>query len=203
MINLSKPLLLFSTIFILSTSVAAAAPYYIYQTYNSHHAHLNFKFDSTIDSYGYHDIAGAGSYAYDSSSNVEAYYSPNASSPGSDLHLKWYGVNNTAVTWYGMTYHYAGIGAVDIGSGDYETKASIPFFHYSGYDEVKLNKYMMDKIDSSKQYETAAHEMGHVYGLHHDDLSKTTNPTIMMQYDWLGSKVPTWWDFAKINTLYQ
>ncbi|UUZ95775.1 hypothetical protein LJK87_15980 [Paenibacillus sp. P25] len=198
-----RSILLFGTLLLSTTSVAGATPYYIYQSYNSNHAHLNFKFDPSIDNLGYHDIAGTGSYAYDSSDKVEAYYTPNANSPQWDYHLKWYGVNNTSVSWYGATFHYNPPGSY-IGSGDYENKASIPIYKYSTYDEVQLNKFMMDKLDDvSKRYETASHEMGHVLGLHHDDYNKTTNPTIMMQYDWLGSNTPTWWDFAKINTLYQ
>lgn len=181
------------------TTTADAATSYIFQTYNYNHVAINFDLDSSIENNGYHDYAGSGSYAWDPSPYVEAYYKPGGVG-GTTIHLRWYAQNTLGATWYARTYHY-GPGRIYFASGDFNSKSEILPIYYSTYDEVIIVPNQFNTLTSSKKYETTTHEMGHVLGLHHED--NTTDTTVMYTTAWLGSSTPTPWDFSKISLLYK
>ncbi len=178
-------------------TAAYASSQILYIGYNDNHNNIGFKFDQSIEDAGLHDIAGHGAYSFDSNPYCEAYYRPSDS--GVQINLKFYALSMSNKSYYAITYLYKG--SSQITYGDYTTK-SIPAASHADYAEILFNTYKFHNLSTDQKYETSAHEMGHVYGLHHDDFDKTTMKTIMYEYDWLYSRWPTSWDYSKITTLY-
>lgn len=140
---------------------------------------VKYWFDSSISNHGYTSAATHGSTAWNGVSGVNLKVNATSTTDASLADVKWFASGNND----------------DLGDFYAET-------HITGYLQarsvVSINTPRFSGLDSNRQKETTAHEMGHVLGLDHED----DVPALMISVGWLNGTYPVQDDKDGIYHIY-